>query len=70
MLETAGPGEKEISDMHKQFLTYLIMHEIGHTLGLNHNMKASQMLSPAELNDTAITHRIGLIGSVMDYPAI
>ncbi|MER3471845.1 MAG: hypothetical protein C4330_11125 [Chitinophagaceae bacterium] len=56
--------------MHKQFLTYLIMHEIGHTLGLNHNMKASQMLSPAELNDTAITHRIGLIGSVMDYPAI
>jgi hypothetical protein len=56
--------------MHKQFLTYLIMHEMGHTLGLNHNMKASQMLSPAEINNKEITRKIGLIGSVMDYPAI
>jgi hypothetical protein len=56
--------------MHKQFLTYLIMHEMGHTLGLNHNMKASQMLSPAEINNIEITHKLGLIGSVMDYPAI
>jgi hypothetical protein len=64
----APPGE--IKEMHKQFLTYLILHEMGHTLGLNHNMKASQMLSPAEINNTDITHKIGLIGSVMDYPAI
>lgn len=69
-MEAAGAGPEEIKEMHKQFLTYLIMHEMGHTLGLNHNMKASQMLSPAELNDTSITRRIGLIGSVMDYPAI
>lgn len=27
------------------------------------------MLSPAEINDTTITHKIGLMGSVMDYPA-
>jgi hypothetical protein len=33
-------------------------------------MKASQMLSPAEINNTELTHQIGLIGSVMDYPAI
>lgn len=64
----AAPGE--IKEMHKQFLTYLIMHEMGHTLGLNHNMKSSQMLSPTEINNTAITRKIGLIGSVMDYPAI
>jgi len=69
-LEVAGAGDKEIKEMHKQFLTYLIMHEMGHTLGLNHNMKSSQMLSPAEINNTSITHSIGLIGSVMDYPAI
>lgn len=69
-LEVAGASEKEINAMHKQFLTYLIMHEMGHTLGLNHNMKASQMLSPAELNNTALTHKIGLMGSVMDYPSI
>lgn len=69
-LELNGAGEKEIKEMHKQFLNYLIMHEMGHTLGLNHNMKSSQMLSPAEVNNTEITHKIGLMGSVMDYPAI
>jgi len=69
-LEIAGAAPGEIKEMHKQFLTYLIMHEMGHTLGLNHNMKSSQMLSPAEINNTSITHSIGLIGSVMDYPAI
>lgn len=69
-LEITGAGDAEIKEMHRQFLTYLIMHEMGHTLGLNHNMKSSQMLSPADINNTDITHKIGLIGSVMDYPAI
>lgn len=69
-LEATGAAPAEISEMHKQFLTYLIMHEMGHTMGLNHNMKASQMLSPAEINNKEITHKIGMIGSVMDYPAI
>lgn len=68
--EIAGADEKALGEMHKEFLYYLIMHEMGHTLGLNHNMKASQMLSPAELNNKAITRSIGLQGSVMDYPAI
>ncbi|MNJ99013.1 hypothetical protein D3C87_167850 [compost metagenome] len=62
--------EESVREMHKQFLYYLIMHEMGHTLGLNHNMKASQMLSPAQMNDIALTRKIGLQGSVMDYPAI
>lgn len=68
--DIADAGPAELKEMHKQFLLYLIMHEMGHTLGLNHNMKASQMLSPAELNNKEITRKIGLIGSVMDYPAI
>ncbi|WP_353125472.1 zinc-dependent metalloprotease [Parapedobacter pyrenivorans] len=59
-----------VREMHKQFLYYLIMHEMGHTLGLNHNMRASQMLSPEQLHDTKLTRKIGLQGSVMDYPAI
>lgn len=70
IVETSGASANEVKEMHKQFLYYLIMHEMGHTLGLNHNMKSSQMLSPAEINNTEITHKIGLIGSVMDYPAI
>jgi hypothetical protein len=69
-LEVAGAGSEEIVEMHKQFLTYLIMHEMGHTLGLNHNMKSSQLWSPAEINNTTLTRVHGLTGSVMDYPAI
>jgi len=69
-MQTSGASESELKEVHKQFLTYLILHEMGHTLGLNHNMKASQMLSPAEINNKAITQKIGLMGSVMDYPAI
>ena len=70
VLEVNGVAPEEIKLMHQQFLTYLIMHEMGHTLGLNHNMKSSQMLSPSEVNNTSITHSIGSMGSVMDYPAI
>jgi hypothetical protein len=70
VLDVDGADPKEISVMHKQFLYFLIMHEMGHTLGLNHNMKSSQMLSPADINNTSLTHSVGLQGSVMDYPAI
>ena len=70
MLDAADASPAELREMHKQFLTYLVMHEMGHTLGLNHNMKASQMLSPAEINNTEITRKIGTMGSVMDYPAV
>ena len=70
VLETTDASPEEIKELHKQFLYYLILHEMGHTLGLNHNMKASQMLSPAEVYNKEITHKVGLQGSVMDYPAI
>ncbi len=69
-LEAAGAAPEEIKEMHKQFLYFLVLHEMGHTMGLNHNMKASQMLSPEEVNNKEITHKLGLQGSVMDYPAI
>jgi hypothetical protein len=43
---------------------------VGHTMGLNHNMKASQMLSPAQLQDSALVVARGVSGSVMDYHAV
>lgn len=70
VLDATDAPPAEVAEMHKQFLIYLVMHEMGHTLGLNHNMKASQMLSLAEVHNKEITRKLGLTGSVMDYPAI
>jgi hypothetical protein len=50
-----------------QAIKSIVMHEVGHSLGLRHNFKASTMLNTDQLNDTAITHTRGLVGSVMDY---
>ena len=46
----------------------LILHEIGHTLGLTHNMRASQ-LQPNVFDESAVA-ATGLSGSVMDYEAV
>src|SRR5262249_6508724 len=48
----------------------VVMHEVGHSLGLRHNFKASIMLKPEQVNDTAITRVKGMTGSVMDYNPI
>ncbi|HTN75322.1 MAG TPA: zinc-dependent metalloprotease, partial [Pirellulaceae bacterium] len=50
-----------------QGLKEVTMHEVGHTLGLRHNFKASKMLSLKEMQDTNKTKDIGLVASVMDY---
>ena len=47
-------------------LRMLILHEVGHTLGLNHNIKASIMWDEKEVYDKSLTKGI-LTGSVMDY---
>lgn len=70
MLMAAEASEVEISELVRQSLFYLVLHEMGHTMGLMHNMKASQLHTPAELKNAALTNESGLIGSVMDYPAI
>jgi len=48
----------------------LIMHEVGHTLGLNHNMKASQLFSPEQLANAEFISGKCLTASVMDYAAL
>lgn len=45
----------------------LIMHEVGHTLGLRHNFKGSSAIPYDQLNDEAFTQEHGLTLSVMDY---
>jgi len=69
-LADGGMSEHELMEIHKQFLYFLVMHEMGHTLGLNHNMKSSQIWKPSDINDSKMTRQYGLMGSVMDYPSI
>ena len=45
----------------------LILHEVGHTLGLRHNFKASSMLSASELSDPNVVSKNNITSSVMDY---
>ena len=66
---TGSDPELEEQIIHDT-LHYLILHEIGHTLGLNHNMRATQLLSYDEAFDAEAVDARGLAGSVMDYPAI
>jgi len=69
-LRAFGADEVEVSQTIREALHYLVLHEVGHTLGLTHNMRATQMLSRDEVRDAAHTARTGLYGSVMDYPAV
>jgi hypothetical protein len=69
-LVARGATQIEMRDYINQAITGLILHEMGHTMGLNHNMKASQMLSPKEINDRSITGDRGVMGSVMDYEIV
>jgi uncharacterized protein with GYD domain len=70
MLHSAAPGSDTMKQFVQSYLRSLIAHEVGHTLGLRHNFRGSAMLSPAELNNTTITHQNGLVSSVMDYSAV
>ncbi len=45
----------------------VVMHEVGHALGLRHNFKASAAFSGAQLRDRAFTAENGLSASIMDY---
>lgn len=64
---TLGYTEEELKTIEDEMITELLLHEVGHTLGLNHNFKSSQLRSPEEMNDKALTSKSGLTGSVMDY---
>jgi len=59
-------ADKEIV---RQLLYRLVLHEVGHTLGLTHNMRASTMSTMADVHDPIKAERDGLSNSVMEYPA-
>ena len=68
--DKADPVAKLPEEFLGQMIKEVVMHEVGHSLGLRHNFKASTMLDADQLNDTAITRVKGQSGSVMDYNPI
>ena len=62
-------GYDEDNDPLRQWIISLTLHEIGHTLGLRHNIKASWLYDASEIHDTSVTGK-NHIGSVMDYDPI
>ncbi len=48
-------------------LADLVAHEVGHTLGLRHNFKASSIYELKEINSKEVAGKKSFAGSVMDY---
>lgn len=61
------PDSPEAEQFVRDYITSLTVHEVGHTLGLRHNFRASRLFTQAQLADPAFTRAQGLGGSVMDY---
>ena len=64
------PGSPEEEQYVRDFLVHVIAHEVGHTLGLRHNFRASTIHPVDQLQNTDRTMRRGLTGSVMDYTPV
>jgi hypothetical protein len=63
-LELDGP---EADALAKAYLKRVIMHEVGHTIGLRHNFRASTLNDLKKINDAEFTKVNGMSSSIMDY---
>ncbi len=65
-----APEGPEAQQFVLDFLKEVTMHEVGHTLGLRHNFRASRVYTDSQLSDPEFTRNHALAGSVMDYAPI
>ncbi len=69
--EDDKPKEQMLDGMPESFigplLADLVTHEVGHTMGLRHNFKASSIYSLKEMNSEQLKGKLPFAGSVMDY---
>ena len=70
VLEARGEidmGSPQADAVAQAYVKSVIMHEVGHTLGLRHNFRSSTIYTLKQLQDPAFTKKNGMAGSVMDY---
>ena len=60
-------AKKMPQEVIDESLTYVFAHEIGHTLGLMHNMAASSAIPVDSLRSATFTQKYGTTPSIMDY---
>ncbi len=54
-------------DLMGRLLEFVLAHEVGHTLGFQHNMKASSMYPAEKVHDVEWVKKMGHAPSIMDY---
>ena len=54
-------------DLMGELIKFVVAHEVGHSLGFPHNMKASSSYSIEQLRDPEFTATMGTAPSIMDY---
>ncbi len=67
MARGMDPQSPEAEKFIHDYLVEIAAHEVGHTLGLRHNFRASTIHTLEQAQDAALTEKEGLTGSVMDY---
>lgn len=67
---TIGPSEPVPMRYVGEAVKWIVMHEVGHTLGLRHNFRSSIDTPLERLHDPEWARERGISSSVMEYPAI
>lgn len=62
-----GMDSPKAEALAQAYVKDVIMHEVGHTLGLRHNFRSSTIYTLKQLSDPEFTKKHGMTGSVMDY---